>query len=351
MATNYIREGEQISLAVPSTIVSGGAIVVGDLHGVALTSYSSVTGEATIALEGVFDLSVTATSGGGSTAIEIGDPVYINVSTFALTNNAANKFFGHALEAVAAGATSTINVRVLQSPSAEGGTGEVITYETFRTFPVSASKLGTACTGSAGDENVSYFGMNGFEWHVLGTQTLLNIPLVATGWDVGGLDQTADDGVEITRGILANSPEKFVIGTSPAFYARCKFSIADVSGTDDCAFGFRKLEAYQANIDDYADMAALNVISGAINIETIKGGAATTTTDTTNTWADGATHTLEVKVSSAGVVTYLIDGAAPTTTAAYTFTDALSVIPFFYFLQHTDIAGSVPLMTWEVGYQ
>ena len=48
-----------------------------------------------------------------------------------------------------------------------------------------------------------------------------------------------------------------------------KFAIADVSDTDDCAFGFRKVEAYQANIDDYDEMAALNVISGDIKIETI----------------------------------------------------------------------------------
>lgn len=347
MATNFIRDGKLITFTVPSTVDSGEAVVVGDLHGVALTDYDTTAGTATIDLgPSVYDLEVTPVN-----AMDIGDPVYINPSTWALTDDSTKKYFGNTLEAIAAGTATTVNVRVQQSPSAEGGVGEVITDEKFKTFPVSASKLGTACTGSPGDENVSYFGANGFEWHVLGTQTLLNIPLVATGWDVGGLDQTADDGVEITRGILANSPEKFVIGTSPAFYARCKFSIADVSGTDDCAFGFRKLEAYQANIDDYADMAALNVISGAIKIETIVGGAATTTTDSTDAWADGETHTLEIRVSSAGVVTYLIDGAAPTVTAEYTFTSALSVIPFFYFLQHTDIAGSVPLMSWEVGYQ
>jgi hypothetical protein len=83
----------------------------------------------------------------------------------------------------------------------------------------------------------------------------------------------------------------------------------------------------------------------------IVGGAGTVTTDTTGTWADAATKTLEIKVSSAGVVTYLVNGVAPATVAAYTFTAAAVVIPFFYFLNHTDLAGAVNLIAWEVGYQ
>lgn len=223
-------------------------------------------------------------------------------------------------------------------------------FENFKQNPVYSNKAGGAATGTAGDENILILPTTAFEYHVLGTQTIVAPTITASGLDMGSMDQTANDGLELNHGILSSQIPSFIVGTDAAFFLRARFSIADVSGTDDCAIGFRKVEANQANVDDYADMAVLNVISGNINIETIVGGAATTTTDTTDNWADGETHELEVRVSAAGVVTYLIDGAAPTTTAAYTFTDALNVMPFFYFLEDTDIAGAVPLMVWECGY-
>ena len=46
-------------------------------------------------------------------------------------------------------------------------------------------------------------------------------------------------------------------------------------------------------------------------------------------------------VSAAGVVTYTIDGVAPTVTAAYTFTAALGVIPFVRFLHAADVGGKL----------
>jgi len=120
---------------------------------------------------------------------------------------------------------------------------------------------------------------------------------------------------------------------------------------DDCAFGFRKAMAYGAAIDDYDDMAVLNVISGAITIETIVGDAATVPTDTTDVWEDLEEHTLGVYVDIDGVVTYTIDGIAPTVVAAYTFTDALVVVPFFYFLHTGDFGEATYLRELEVGLQ
>lgn len=222
--------------------------------------------------------------------------------------------------------------------------------ETFKQNPVTAGIGGGAATGTAGDENVLMLPTTAFEYHILGTQTILAPKITASGLDLGSMDQTANDGLELNHGVLSSQIPSFIVGTDAGFFFRTRFSIADVSGTDDCAIGFRKVEANQANIDDYADMATLNVISGDIKIETIVGGAATVSTDTTDNWADLATHELQVNVSADGVVTYLIDGAAPSTTAAYTFTDGLNVMPFFYFLQDTDIAGTVPLMVWECGY-
>lgn len=226
---------------------------------------------------------------------------------------------------------------------------EKYVFENFKQPASFSGKAGTAATGTAGDENIIVMPTTSFEYHVLGTQTILAPSITASGLDMGSMDQADNDGLELNHGILSSQIPSFTIGADEAFFLRTRFSIADVSGTDDCAIGFRKVEANQANIDDYADMAVLNVISGDIKIETIVGSAATVTTDTTDNWADTETHELQVNVSASGVVTYLIDGVAPTTTAAYTFTDGLNVMPFFYFLQDGDIAGAVPLMVWECG--
>jgi hypothetical protein len=227
----------------------------------------------------------------------------------------------------------------------------------FNTHPIYKGKVladGTtlahaAPTGATGDENLMIFPECTLEWHVIVTQTILAPALTATGLNIA-MDQTGNDGIEVCTGILTNNRYAFTVG-GPAFYAKMKFSLADVSGTDDCAFGFRKAEAYQAAIDDYADMAAMNVISGDIKIETILAGATTVTTDTTKNWADTETHELGVFVSSGGVVTYTIDGAPPATTAAYTFTAAAVVVPFFYYLHDSDVCDTVILKTLEIGYQ
>ena len=226
---------------------------------------------------------------------------------------------------------------------------EKYVYEDFKQNPVYSAKTGAAATGTAGDENILMLPATAFEYHILGTQTIVAPVVTASGLNLGSMDQTANDGLELNHGILSSQIPSFTVGTDAAFFFRVRFSIADVSGTDDCAFGLRKVEV-NGPLDDYADLACLNVIAGAITLETIIGAAATVSTDSTDAWADTETHELQVNVSAAGVVTYLIDGVAPTVTAAYTFADGLNVMPFGYFLQDTDISGAVPLMVWECGY-
>jgi hypothetical protein len=221
-------------------------------------------------------------------------------------------------------------------------------HEFFENPPIFANKTaGGAATGTGGHENLMRFLNNQFEFHILGTQTITAPVMGATGLNIG-MDQTADDGVEISQGILANSDMAFVVGTDACFL-KVQFSIEDVSGTDDCAVGFRKAEDYQAAIDDYDEMAALNVISKNITIETILNGGGTTSTDTTDDWEDTETHTLEIYVDLGGNVTYKIDGAAPTVTVAFAFDASEVIVPFMYFLNHTDLAGAVVLKEWECG--
>jgi len=167
--------------------------------------------------------------------------------------------------------------------------------------------------------------------------------MTATGADYA-YEQDDDDGIEWRMSDNTckgrEGIDRFTVGKQ-AFSAELEFSIADVSGTDDCAFGFAKVEAHQAAIDDRDESAVLNVISGDIKIETILNGGATTTTDTTDNWADTEIHSLKVSVSKAGAVTYQIDGAAPSTTASFSFDANEVVTPSFYLLQAADLSGAI----------
>ena len=99
------------------------------LAGVCDTSYTPPTGVPTgnvsVALEGVFNLTVVGKSsiGGASLAIAIGDRVYADGGTYDITtgwlygftldgNSTSAAHFGNALDAVVAGATTIIRVRL-----------------------------------------------------------------------------------------------------------------------------------------------------------------------------------------------------------------------------------------------
>jgi len=367
MADNFIQDGRKMNLTVTAGYDSGDPEVINSLHGVLLTNADSSNEAAVDVGPGVYDLSVKGVNDSGNVAVSIGDAIYFTrTDTPKLSKKSTGTFFGIALEAIDSGSTDTINVLVLNINMPLGGVVNALIsddtirqtkldrdfiFEEFESNPVTAKVAGGAASGTGGHQNAMLFEDNAFEYSPKGTQTITAPSLAAGGLDVG-MDQADNDGVEITNGITARSRAAFVVGTSPAFYAKAKFKIPDVSGTDDFAFGFRKAEAYQGNLDDYDEMACLNVISGNINIETILNGDTTDTTDTTDDWADNEEHTLEVYVSAAGVVTYKINGAAPTVPAAFTFDADEVVVPFFFMLHATAAqAGSVLLESWEVGLQ
>ena len=109
MAKNRrMARGSQITLPVIAGVVSGGPVIVGMIPGVALTTRDA-SGNATVATEGVFDVSVT-----GAIA-SVGLPVYITSATGALVvaPGVGIQLFGHALATKGAGA-GTIPVRLAQ---------------------------------------------------------------------------------------------------------------------------------------------------------------------------------------------------------------------------------------------
>jgi len=166
-----------------------------------------------------------------------------------------------------------------------------------------------------------------------------------TGMDYS-YEQDDDDGIELRMSDNTvkgrEGIDRFTVGKQ-AFEAELTFSIGDVSGTDDCAFGFAKVEALGTGlaIDDRDESAVLNVISGDIKIETILNGGSTSTTDTTDNFGGGETHALKIKVAKSGAVTYQINGAAPSTTASFSFDIGEVVTPSLYMLHASDVAGAI----------
>ena len=172
-------------------------------------------------------------------------------------------------------------------------------------------------------------------WSAVVAQAINRPAPTSTGINYAG-DQTNNDGVELVYSCTTTKGregvDRFTVGRQ-AFSAEMEFSIATVAGTDVGNFGFRKVEALNADVHAYDEMAGLFPISGDIKIQTVINNAATVTTDTTENWADGEVHSLKVIVAKSGAVTYEIDGHAPATTAAFSFDAGEVVTPFFHFLQ------------------
>jgi hypothetical protein len=187
-------------------------------------------------------------------------------------------------------------------------------------------------------------------WAPVVTATL-PLDMDATSLDIAG-DQTDNDGTEIFGGLGGASGRPFIVGDDEDFYFCATVAIEDVSGTDEFRIGFRMVEPMNAVFGAYDTYASIGPNAGAIYITTELAGAGETDTDTTNTTTDAAAGVKYcVDVSEVGAVTYSLNGAAPTVTAALTLTDGIAVVPMIHFLHAADLAGEVDLTLWEVGYR
>lgn len=246
-------------------------------------------------------------------------------------------------------------------------------YEDFKghfTKRVSAANDGEP-TGTAGNVNVLIGAKNTFEYHIIGTQTILG-PVRTSGGLNLCLDAENNDGIELTLG--NEQPEgtvisaaagatrgTFVVGTDAPFFFAFRATIADVSGLDEYIVGFRKAEAYQSVIeDDYDEMAAFNVMSGNINISTILNAGTTSNTDTTDDWSDATAKTLMVICDSDGSLSqdgtvgkcyFCVDGLTPTVepSSRFKFDSGEIVIPFFAYRHDSDVCDTLVASLWESG--
>lgn len=228
---------------------------------------------------------------------------------------------------------------------------------TFTQSPLlqSNANTGAAPVGTNSGKNIMICqGGEIMEVYNIGTQTII-APRMETAGLLVSRDLTSGEGSEYNWGTRTNSKHTYTIGTSPAFFLEWRFTLADVSGCNPFGIGFRKVASNNASLANYTDFAFIGVSesdnSGTLTLKTRLNSGSVTNTNTTDTWSDGETHTLKILVSGAGVVTYEIDGAAPTTTAAFTFDDTDVVIPFFRGVHGASSPGKCHWVSNKAGLQ
>lgn len=220
----------------------------------------------------------------------------------------------------------------------------------------SLANTGVAPTGATGDVNLM-MSQEGevMEQFILGAGQTIIAPRMDTSGLLVSLDLTNNEGAEYNWGARANAKHAYTIGTSPAFYLEWRFTLADVTGCDPVGIGFRKQEANNAALASYTDFAWIGVSesdnSALISLKTRLNSGAVTTTDTTDAWADGETHTLAVLVDGSGNVTYTIDGVAPSVTAAFQFDSGDVVMPFWRGLHGATAPGAWHWVYAKAGVQ
>jgi hypothetical protein len=229
-----------------------------------------------------------------------------------------------------------------------------LTNLSFKSNPVMSAQTGGVAAVTINTTNQWSVG-NGYIFECYNNTVATNIgPIItSTGLNIDHIGSAASKIIEITRGVTAGSPDSFVAGTSAAFYVQATFNINTLADVTDLFIGFRKAQAYQnTGLTTYTDYATIGVHStaGEIQLQTQIASGGNTVTDTTQAILAATNFTIRVNVSSAGVVTYLLNGAAPTTVAAYTLA-ANTVVPFIWYATPAGGHAEVDIVNYQCGLQ
>lgn len=229
---------------------------------------------------------------------------------------------------------------------------------TLRQSPIlqSNANTGAAPSGATGDVNLMCLESGEImQSFILGAGQTIIAPRMTTTGLLTSLDLTNAEGAEYNFGVNPNSKHAYTIGTSAAFFIELQVNAADVGGLDPFMVGFRKQQANDATLANYTDFATIGArattAADVIILQTQLNGGGVVITNTTDAWTDGQTKTFRVNVSGAGVVTYLINGVAPTTTAAFTFDTGDVVSPFIRHLFGATTPAAINWIQLRIGLQ
>ena len=314
----------------------------------------------------------TAMSLESSTTIDLDAAGIISINSTAAAINIGNDDIDQAVN-VGTDGERTVTVGSVNGAAAlvlQGGTGEITMTGTVKQIDAeligttgiyipainqnsmvnSAVNTGGVATGATGDINnvMLQTGVNLNAFVIGAGQTILQPVMTANGLEIGG-DQTVAEGYEY------NLPyHQYTIGTSAAFFFELGLYINDRDAASPFVFGFRKTEANNAVMANYTDYATIGMNAGTsvANIVTLTelNSAGQTATDSGTAWGgDGATNTLTVYVSAAGVVTYAINGT-PYAGPGFTFDGTDVVIPFIR-CEQSATPSDVAITSIRIGYQ
>lgn len=196
MADNLVyKDGRYLTCPVKAGTVSGDPVTIGaNLCGVAITDRDAA-GNATVDFQGVYDVTVVATT------VAVGEAIYINATTDALSDDPADVFFGFALEAISGGSPDVIQVKLGESAgtTATVADGSVTRVKLAGGF----TKVSLLAGAAAGDHAIAAMAVGDELVSVLHISTAASIATmadltseftVAAGklTNVGGTDTTSD---------------------------------------------------------------------------------------------------------------------------------------------------------------
>ncbi len=216
---------------------------------------------------------------------------------------------------------------------------------------------GTIYTGATGEILTFNSGIAQYEVY----QAAVATPAVIAPYQsADGLELqpvAAADALELTLGTSSLSRAAYTIGSLKGdkdIFVEATIKIDDISDVTEIFFGFRKAEAYQADPDSYANVAAFHIGAsddGRVSITTSVSSTETVVDTTLADIADGETHTLRIEVKNSGLCKFLYDGAAPTVdVAGFSFPAALTIVPFLHLNSETGDPG-VSISSLKIGYK
>lgn len=220
--------------------------------------------------------------------------------------------------------------------------------------PVISKLGGGAAAGAGGETDIWTDARSIFEYFNIVGNTNLGPTLDGTFGLNLAPDATSTHGVEYNTGTTPQNNYTFLIDTSGnttnAFFLTGQFKVATVAGCT-IEMGFREVAANNATLSSYTDFAAIGSIANKFESQTQIASGGVVTTDSTQVALDATMFQLTVNVDNKGNVTYLINGTAPTVTAAYQFQNNITVMPFLRIIQNATTTATASCNYFECGFQ